>query len=171
MANATVAIKTSASFMLGAACAESDGNAVANFAKIVKVGMSYTQYKVEAEQFRLGYETRSTAKTDALREQAARQAWSRLMRKVGLSRSAEKGVFLAAPKAAPKKGAKTVAKAKGKTGKTGATMTPEMDTLFGKDVAEYIRKHATAQGEIIRMIQTKVEADNAAKIAKGKRAA
>lgn len=167
----TTAVKSCAAFKLGAAVAESDGKAVENFAKLIKVGMPYAQYKVENEQFRLGYETKSTAKTDELREQAARQAWSRLMRKVGLSRSAERGVFVA-DVATAKTGANTKGKkAPTAKGKTGATMSPEMDTLFGKEVAEYIRKHATLQGEIIKTVQAKLDSERAANIAKGRRAA
>lgn len=169
MAKKIVAVKTSAAYMLGCAVAESDSNALDQFGKLIKVGMPYAQYKVEAEQFRLGYETKSDAKSDELREQAARQAWSRLMRKAGLTRTAEKGVLKAEPKAsAPRNSGK---KAATKKGATGATMKSELETMFGKDVAEYIKKHATVQGEIIRLVESRISVDAAQRVARGKRAA
>lgn len=169
MANEVKAIKTCAAFKLGCAVAESDSTALEQFGKLITVGMPYAQYKVEAEQFRLGYETKSDAKSDELREQAARQAWSRLMRKAGLTRTAEKGVLKAAPKAAaPRNNGK---KAATKKGATGATMKSELETMFGKDVAEYIKKHATVQGEIINLVQSRIDIEIADKRARGKRAA
>lgn len=169
MANEVKAIKTCAAFKLGAAVAESDSNALDQFRKLIKVGMPYAQYKVEATQFRLGYETKSDAKSDELREQAARQAWSRLMRKAGLTRDAKTGVSVAEPKtSAPRNNGK---KAATKKGATGATMKSELETMFGKDVAEYIKKHATVQGEIIRLVESRISVDAAQRVARGKRAA
>jgi len=169
MANEFKAIKTCAAFKLGAAVAESTENAVAQFKLLIKPGMSYAAYKVEAAQFRAGYEAKSRVTVQKDKEAAARQAWSRLMRQCGLTRDAKTGVSVAEPKAAaPRNSGKKPAP---KKGKTGATMSPEMDKLFGAAVAEYIRKHATAQGEIIRMIESRISVDAAQRVARGKRAA
>lgn len=180
MANEFKAIKTCAAFKLGAAVAESTENAVAQFKLLIKPGMTYAAYKVEATQFRAGYEAKSRVTVQKDKEAAARQAWSRLMRQCGLTRDAKTGVSVAEPKAsaprnsgnngnngkkpAPKKGAAPT------KGNTGATMVPEMDKLFGAAVAEYIRKHGTLQGDIIRMVEAKIETEVAAARAKGKRA-
>ena len=178
MANEFKAIKTCAAFKLGAAVAESTENAVTQFKLLIKPGMSYAAYKVEAAQFRAGYEAKSRVADQKDKEAAARQAWSRLMRQCGLTRDAKTGVSVAEPKASaprnngnngkkptPKKGAAPT------KGNTGATMVPEMDKLFGAAVAEYIRKHGTLQGDIIRLVEAKIETEVAAARAKGKRAA
>ena len=168
MANEFKAIKTCAAFKLGAAVAESTENAVAQFKLLIKPGMTYAAYKVEASQFRAGYEAKSRVTVQKDKEAAARQAWSRLMRQCGLTRDAKTGVSVAEPKAsAPRNNGKKPAP---KKGKTGATMVPEMDKLFGAAVAEYIRKHGTLQGDIIRLVESKIEAEVAAARAKGKRA-
>ena len=169
MANEFKAIKTCAAFKLGAAVAESTENAVAQFKLLIKPGMSYAAYKVEAAQFRAGYEAKSRVTVQKDKEAAARQAWSRLMRQCGLTRDAKTGVSVAEPKAsAPRNNGKKPAP---KKGNTGATMVPEMDKLFGAAVAEYIRKHGTLQGDIIRLVEAKIETEVAAARAKGKRAA
>ena len=168
MANEFKAIKTCAAFKLGAAVAESTENAVAQFKLLIKPGMSYAAYKVEAAQFRAGYEAKSRVTVQKDKEAAARQAWSRLMRQCGLTRDAKTGVSVAEPKAsAPRNNGKKPAP---KKGNTGATMVPEMDKLFGAAVAEYIRKHGTLQGDIIRLVEAKIETEVAAARAKGKRA-
>ena len=169
MANEFKAIKTCAAFKLGAAVAESTENAVAQFKLLIKPGMSYAAYKVEAAQFRAGYEAKSRVTVQKDKEAAARQAWSRLMRQCGLTRDAKTGVAVAEPKAStPRNNGKKPAPTKGNT---GATMVPEMDKLFGADVAEYIKKHATVQGEIIRLVESRIATDAAQRVARGKRAA
>jgi len=172
MANEFKAIKTCAAFKLGAAVAECSEKAIEQFRMLIKPGMTYAQYKVEAAQFRAGYEAKSRVTVQKDKEAAARQAWSRLMRQCGLTRDAKTGVAVAEPKAsAPrnngKKGKKGAAPTKGNT---GATMVPEMDKLFGAAVAEYIRKHGTLQGDIIRLVESKIETEVASARAKGKRA-
>lgn len=169
MANEFKAIKTCAAFKLGAAVAESTENAVAQFKLLIKPGMSYAAYKVEATQFRAGYEAKSRVTVQKDKEAAARQAWSRLMRQCGLTRDAKTGVSVAEPKAAaPRNNGK---KPTPKKGATGATMKSELETMFGKDVAEYIKKHATVQGEIIRLVESRISVDAAQRVARGKRAA
>ena len=169
MANEFKAIKTCAAFKLGAAVAESTENAVAQFKLLIKPGMSYAAYKVEAAQFRAGYEAKSRVTVQKDKEAAARQAWSRLMRQCGLTRDAKTGVSVAEPKAsAPRNNGKKPAT---KKGATGATMKSELETMFGKDVAEYIKKHATVQGEIIRLVESRISVDAAQRVARGKRAA
>lgn len=178
MSNEFKAIKTCAAFKLGAAVAESTENAVAQFKQLIKPGMSYAAYKVEAAQFRAGYEAKSRVTVQKDKEAAARQAWSRLMRQCGLTRDAKTGVSVAEPKAsAPRNNGKKGKKGNngnngnnGQKGNTGATMVPEMDKLFGAAVAEYIRKHGTLQGDIIRLVEAKIETEVAAARAKGKRA-
>jgi hypothetical protein len=172
MANEFKAIKTCAAFKLGAAVAESTENAVTQFKLLIKPGMSYPQYKIEAAQFRAGYEAKSRVTVQKDKEAAARQAWSRLMRQCGLTRDAKTGVSVDTPKAASprnsgKKGKKGAAPTKGNT---GATMVPEMDKLFGAAVAEYIKTHATIQGEIIRLVESRIATDTAQRVARGKRA-
>ncbi len=54
-------------------------------------------------------------------------------------------------------------------GKTGATMTLEMDKLFGADVAEFLRSHAVTQGAVIRMVKDAMAIEKA-KVANGKAA-
>lgn len=166
MANEFKAIKTCAAFKLGAAVAESTENAVAQFKLLIKPGMSYAAYKVEAAQFRAGYEAKSRVADQKDKEAAARQAWSRLMRQCGLTRDAKTGVSVR-KETAPRNNGKKPAPTKGNT---GATMVPEMDKLFGAAVAEYIRKHGTLQGDIIRLVESKIETEVAAARAKGKRA-
>lgn len=167
-------VKSCAAYKLGAAVAESTENAVAQFKLLIKPGMSYAAYKVEATQFRAGYEAKSRVTVQKDKEAAARQAWSRLMRQCGLTRDAKTGVSVAEPKAsAPRNNGKKPAPKKGAAptkGNTGATMVPEMDKLFGATVAEYIRKHGTLQGDIIRLVEAKIETEVAAARAKGKRA-
>ena len=174
MANEFKAIKTCAAFKLGAAVAESTENAVAQFKLLIKPGMTYAAYKVEASQFRAGYEAKSRVTVQKDKEAAARQAWSRLMRQCGLTRDAKTGVAVAEPKAsAPRNNGKKPTPKKNVAptkGNTGATMVPEMDKLFGAAVAEYIRKHGTLQGDIIRLVEAKIETEVAAARAKGKRA-
>lgn len=165
----TKIVKSCAAYKLGAAIAESTENAVTQFKLLIKPGMSYAAYKVEAAQFRAGYEAKSRVTEQKDKEAAARQAWSRLMRQCGLTRDAKTGVSVAEPKAsAPRNNGKKEAT---KAGKTGATMKGELETLFGKDVAEYIKKHATVQGEIIRLVESRISVDAAQRVAKGKRAA
>lgn len=170
----TKIVKSCAAFKLGAAVAECSEKAIEQFKMLIKPGMSYAQYKTEAQQFRAGYEAKSRVAEQKDKEAAARQAWSRLMRQCGLTRDAKTGVSKAEPKdAAPRNNGKKEApkgKKEAPKGKTGATMTPEMDTLFGKDVAAYIRKHGTLQGDIIRMVEAQIETEIAAARAKGKRA-
>ena len=168
MANEFKAIKTCAAFKLGAAVAEATDNGKAQFQALIKPGMTYAAYKVEAAQFRAGYEAKSRVADQKDKEAAARQAWSRLMRQCGLTRDAKTGVAVAEPKApAPRNNGKKPAP---KKGKTGATMVPEMDKLFGAAVAEYIRKHGTLQGDIIRLVESQISAEAASRIARGKRA-
>lgn len=160
-------IKSGAAYKLGAAVAESSEKAIEQFKMLIKPGMSYAAYKVEAQQFRAGYEAKSRVSEQKDKEAAARQAWSRLMRQCGLTRDAKTGVSVAAPKAPAPRNVKKATKA----GKTGATMKSELETLFGKDVAEYIKKHATVQGEIIRLVESRIATDAAQRVARGKRAA
>lgn len=169
MANEFKAIKTCAAFKLGAAVAESTENAVAQFKLLIKPGMSYAAYKGEAAQFRAGYEAKSRVTVQKDKEAAARQAWSRLMRQCGLTRDAKTGVSVAEPKAAaPRNNGKKAAPKKGKKGATGATMKSELETMFGKDVAEYIKKHATVQGDIIRLVESRIAVDAAQRVARGR---
>lgn len=163
----TKIIKSCAAYKLGAAVAECSEKAIEQFKMLIKPGMSYAAYKVEAQQFRAGYEAKSRVTVQKDKEAAARQAWSRLMRQCGLTRDAKTGVSVRKEEAPRNNGKKPEAK----TGKTGATMVPEMDKLFGAAVAEYIRKHATAQGEIIRLIESRIATDAAQRVARGKRAA
>lgn len=168
-------IKSCAAYKLGAAVAECSEKAIEQFRMLIKPGMTYAAYKVEATQFRAGYEAKSRVAEQKDKEAAARQAWSRLMRQCGLTRDAKTGVSVAEPKAsAPrnngKKGNNGNNGNNGKKGNTGATMVPEMDKLFGAAVAEYIRKHGTLQGDIIRLVEAKIETEVAAARAKGRRA-
>lgn len=163
----TKIIKTCAAYKLGAAVAESSENAVMQFKLLIKPGMTYAAYKVEASQFRAGYEAKSRVTVQKDKEAAARQAWSRLMRQCGLTRDAKTGVSVRKEEAPRNSGKKPAPK----KGKTGATMKSELETLFGKDVAEYIKKHATVQGEIIRLVESRISVDAAQRVAKGKRAA
>lgn len=163
----TKIIKSCAAYKLGAAVAECSEKAIEQFRMLIKPGMTYAAYKVEAQQFRAGYEAKSRVTVQKDKEAAARQAWSRLMRQCGLTRDAKTGVSVAEPKASAPRNVKKATKA----GKTGATMKSELETMFGKDVAEYIKKHATVQGEIIRMVESRISVDAAQRVARGKRAA
>lgn len=165
----TKIVKSCAAYKLGAAVAESTENAVAQFKLLIKPGMTYAAYKVEATQFRAGYEAKSRVTVQKDKEAAARQAWSRLMRQCGLTRDAKTGVSVAEPKASASRN--NGKKPATKKGATGATMKSELETMFGKDVAEYIKKHATVQGEIIRLVESRISVDAAQRVARGKRAA